>query len=105
VGEALAAAHERRSRGRARKESFRLRPERSFCKQTARPVKWLSVFWLLGLAIAITLVVAQGFGTIARTFASSGWCVAVISLYHVLPLAVSSMAWAVLIERRLRPSK
>ncbi|HZN57484.1 MAG TPA: lysylphosphatidylglycerol synthase domain-containing protein [Planctomycetota bacterium] len=82
-----------------------MRPERSFCKQTARPVKGLSVFWLLGIAIAITLVVAQGFGTIARTFASSGWCVAVISLYHVLPLAVSSMAWAVLIERRLRPSK
>jgi putative membrane protein len=59
---------------------------------------------LLGLVGASALVIYQGAGPVIATFASAGWGLAWVALYHVLPMMANARAWQVLLPGRAQPS-
>jgi glycosyltransferase 2 family protein len=59
---------------------------------------------LLGLVAASALVIYQGAGPVIATFASAGWGLAWVALYHVVPMMANARAWQVLLPGRAQPS-
>lgn len=59
---------------------------------------------LLGLAAASALVIYNGAGPVIATFASAGWGLLWVALYHVVPMAANARAWQVLLPGRTQPS-
>ena len=59
---------------------------------------------LLGLVAASALVVYQGAGPVFLTFASAGWGLVWVALYHALPMLANARAWQVLLPGRVQPS-
>lgn len=59
---------------------------------------------LLGLAVASALVIYQGAGPVIATFASAGWGLLWVALYHAVPMLANARAWQVLLPGRARPS-
>jgi putative membrane protein len=62
---------------------------------------WLG---LLGLAVASALVIYQGAGPVFATFASAGWSLLWVALYHAMPMLANARAWQVLLPGRVQPS-
>jgi putative membrane protein len=58
---------------------------------------------LLGLAAASALVIYQGAGPVLATFASAGWGVVWVALYHAVPMLANARAWQVLLPGRVQP--
>lgn len=67
-------------------------------KQTA------ALLGLLGLAVAIGLFVWQGITPVLQVFATAGWGVVWVALFHAVPMLLNARAWQVLLPVRLRPS-
>ena len=59
---------------------------------------------LLGLAVASALVIYQGAGPVIATFASAGWALPGIALYHAAPMLANARGWQVLLPGRAQPS-
>ena len=59
---------------------------------------------LLGLAVASALVIYQGAGPVIATFASAGWGLLWVALYHAMPMLANARAWQVLLPGRAQPS-
>ena len=59
---------------------------------------------LLGLVVATALVIYQGAGPVIATFASAGWGLLFVALYHVVPMLANARAWQVLLPGRTQPS-
>lgn len=53
----------------------------------------------LGAAVFVALLMRQGAGAVAATLASAGWGLALIAVFHLLPLILDAMAIAVLVAR------
>src|SRR5579872_3339682 len=62
---------------------------------------WLG---LAGLAAATALVIYQGAGPVLATFASAGWGLLWVALYHAAPMFANARAWQVLLPGRAQPS-
>lgn len=62
---------------------------------------WLG---LLGLAAASALVIYQGAGPVLATFASAGWGLLWVALYHSVSMVANARAWQVLLPGRVQPS-
>ncbi|HKF70567.1 MAG TPA: lysylphosphatidylglycerol synthase domain-containing protein [Stellaceae bacterium] len=62
---------------------------------------WLG---LLGLVAASALVIYQGAGPVLATFASAGWGLLWVALYHSVPMLANARAWQVLLPGRVQPS-
>ncbi|HYC14759.1 MAG TPA: lysylphosphatidylglycerol synthase domain-containing protein [Stellaceae bacterium] len=58
---------------------------------------------LLGLAAASGLVIYEGAGEVLATFASVGWGLPAIALFHVAPMAANARAWRVLLPGARQP--
>lgn len=59
---------------------------------------------LLGLAAASALVIYHGAGPVIATFASAGWGLLWVALYHIVPMTANARAWQVLLPGWTRPS-
>ncbi len=59
---------------------------------------------LLGLVVASALVIYQGAGPVIATFASAGWGLLWVALYHAVPMLANARAWQVLLPGRAQPS-
>jgi putative membrane protein len=59
---------------------------------------------LLGLAVASALIIYQGAGPVIATFASAGWGLVWVALYHAMPMLANARAWQVLLPGRAQPS-
>ncbi|HUK10526.1 MAG TPA: lysylphosphatidylglycerol synthase domain-containing protein [Stellaceae bacterium] len=62
------------------------------------------VLGLLGLAGATALVLYNGADSVIAIFASAGWGLLWVALYHVVPMAANARAWQVLLPGAGRPS-
>jgi glycosyltransferase 2 family protein len=67
-------------------------------------VRAAAFFGLVGLALAIGLVVWQGYDQVLAAFAAAGWGILLANLFHIVPLVVASYAWILLWPGRRRPS-
>ncbi len=56
----------------------------------------------LGAALFVGLLAWQGFGAVTTTLMSAGWGLAVVAVFHALPLALDAGAIAVLLDRKTR---
>lgn len=61
-------------------------------------------FGILGLALAIGLVIWQGYDQVLAAFAAAGWGIVLANLFHLVPLTLASYAWILLWPGRRRPS-
>ena len=52
----------------------------------------------LGAAVFVALLAWQGAGAVAAALATAGWGLALVAVFHVLPLLIDAAAIAVLIE-------
>src|SRR5579883_549309 len=59
---------------------------------------------LLGLVAASALVIYQGAEPVIVTFASAGWGLLWVALYHAVPMVANARAWQVLLPGRAQPS-
>ena len=59
---------------------------------------------LLGLIGATALVLYQGAGPVLATFASAGWGLLWVALFHSVPMLANARAWQVLIPGAAQPS-
>jgi len=59
---------------------------------------------LLGLAAASALVIYHGAGPVIATFASAGWGLLWVALYHAVPMVANARAWQVLLPGQAPPS-
>ena len=59
---------------------------------------------LLGLVAASALVIYHGAGPVITTFASAGWGLLWVALYHAVPMLANARAWQVLLPGRVQPS-
>jgi putative membrane protein len=59
---------------------------------------------LLGLMAASALVIYQGAGPVLATFASAGWGLLWVALYHVAPMLANARAWQVLLPGQTQPT-
>ncbi len=50
----------------------------------------------LGIAVFIALIAWQGFGAVAQTLAAAGWGLALVALFHLVPLLIDAGAIRVL---------
>jgi putative membrane protein len=48
---------------------------------------------LAGLGAIVALIAYQGFADIARVMATAGWGIALVTAFHLVPLAASALAW------------
>lgn len=48
---------------------------------------------LAGLAAIVALAAYQGFAEIGRAMAAAGWGIALVTAFHLVPMATSAMAW------------
>src|SRR5215472_4987284 len=62
---------------------------------------WLG---LLGLVALCALVIYQGAGPVLASFASAGWGLLWVALYHSVPMIANARAWQVLLPGRAQPS-
>ncbi len=53
----------------------------------------------VGGAVFVALLAWQGFGSIATVLARAGWGLAVVALFHLVPLAIDAAAIRVLLDR------
>jgi putative membrane protein len=53
----------------------------------------------LGTAVFVALIAWQGFGAVAGTLAAAGWGLALVALFHLLPLVIDAGAIRVLATR------
>ena len=51
-----------------------------------------------GLALAIALIVWQGFDTVAAVLAVGGWSLLILGLYQIAPLFLATLSWQPLLE-------
>jgi len=56
----------------------------------------------VGAALFVGLLAWQGFGAVTSTLMSAGWGLAVVALFHLIPLALDAAAIAVLLDRKTR---
>ncbi len=66
--------------------------------------RWAAVLGLVGLAIATGVIVWSGWAQVAQALAQAGWGILLVSLFHAVPLAISSAGWRVLAPGKNRPS-
>jgi len=59
---------------------------------------------LLGLVGASALVIWQGAGPVIATFASAGWGLLWVALFHSIPMTANARAWQVLLPGRRQPT-
>ena len=62
---------------------------------------WLHALWLVALGVFLALVVAYGVGDILLAVAGVGWRLGLVCLLHLIPLALHTAGWAVLLPRRV----
>jgi putative membrane protein len=62
------------------------------------------ILGLVGLIAATGMVVYQGAGSVIALFASVGWGLLLIPLYHIVPMAANGRAWQVLLPGERQPS-
>lgn len=67
-------------------------------------VRAAAFFGILGLALAIGLVIWQGYDQVLAAFAAAGWGILLANLFHIVPMVVASYAWILLWPGRRRPS-
>src|SRR5947207_15869551 len=64
--------------------------------------------WLLGLAGAglfTVLLIRQGASQVGAAFASAGWWIAAVAIYHLaVPVLLDAIAWWALFPKAERPS-
>jgi putative membrane protein len=53
----------------------------------------------IGTAVFVALLAWQGFGSVAATLMAAGWGLALVAIFHLLPLALDAGAILVLFER------
>ncbi len=53
---------------------------------------------IAGLLLAIALIARQGFAPVAQAVADTGWGVLAVTLFHLVPVALSAYAWLALLE-------
>lgn len=61
------------------------------------------IFWTVGLALFLALIVIQGVDEVGAALAASGWGFVVVTLYHLLPLGADAYGWRALVDVRRRP--
>jgi putative membrane protein len=66
--------------------------------------RWALLFGLVGLALAIALIVHEGWDGIMSALAIAGWGLVWASLFHIVPMVVNAYAWQFLLARHSRPS-
>ncbi|MDD3028914.1 MAG: flippase-like domain-containing protein [Alphaproteobacteria bacterium] len=66
--------------------------------------RWATLLGLLGLAVATALIVWSGLDLVLQALTQAGWGLVVVALYNVIPLAVSSEGWRVLVPGKTRLS-
>lgn len=58
-----------------------------------------AIMVLIGLALFTAVLAWQGAGAIGRALATAGWGLAIVALWHVVPLIIDSHAWRLLYAR------
>ncbi|MFQ5618046.1 MAG: lysylphosphatidylglycerol synthase domain-containing protein [Rhodospirillales bacterium] len=48
---------------------------------------------LAGLALIVVLIAYQGFAELGRVLFSAGWGIAAVTVFHLVPMAASAIAW------------
>lgn len=61
------------------------------------------ILGLLGLAAATSLVVYQGAGSVIAIFASAGWGILGIAVFHAVPMVANARAWQALLPGVRQP--
>src|SRR5438477_1482063 len=62
------------------------------------------VFWLLGIAGVISLVVWSGLDAVAHAMASVGWAILLVVIARALALAVAGAGWWLIFPAAVRPN-
>src|SRR5215469_1726175 len=62
------------------------------------------ILGLIGLGGATALVLYNGAGPVITIFASAGWGLLLVAIYHVVPMVANARAWQVLVPGVGRPS-
>ena len=63
---------------------------------------WQILMLLVGLGALIGLIAWYGFGDIGKAFAQAGWGVALVTLFHYVPIACDTMGWRQLFRKESR---
>jgi len=63
----------------------------------------LFVLWSAGALLLVALLVHYGADTIMRAVAATGWGLLVVTLFHLVPMALDTLAWAALLPRDETP--
>lgn len=59
---------------------------------------------MAGLALATGLITYQGFSTVFAALAVAGWGLAVVAVFHLIPMVFDTLAWAALFDGAAHPS-
>jgi putative membrane protein len=61
---------------------------------TRRAVRIVSGLTMLaGLGAIVALIAYQGFGDVGQVMATAGWGIALVTAFHLVPMAASALAW------------
>jgi putative membrane protein len=66
--------------------------------------RWASILGLVGLALAVALVIHQGWTDVLSALEAGGIGLVWASLFHIVPMALNGRAWQALLGRHARPS-
>ena len=66
--------------------------------------RWALLLGLVGFALAVVLVVHQGWADVLSALAVGGVGLVWGSLFHLVPMAINARAWQVLMARHSRPT-
>ncbi|MDD4617331.1 MAG: hypothetical protein PHW76_09570, partial [Alphaproteobacteria bacterium] len=66
--------------------------------------RWTLLLGFIGLAAATAVIAWTGFNEVVQALAHAGWRgIFAVSAYHIIPLAVSSFGWQILVPGKKRP--
>lgn len=63
----------------------------------------LYIFGLVGLALVTYLVAISGAASIAEAMLAIGWGLALVPLFHLVPMFLSNLSWRAMLPARTRP--
>ena len=66
--------------------------------------RWALLLGLIGLALAVALIVHEGWGGVMSALELAGWGLLWASLFHIVPMTINAYAWQFLLARHARPS-
>ncbi len=63
----------------------------------------VSILWIAGLCLLLTLISLHGFGDVASAFSAAGWGIAIVAAFHSIPTLAAAWSWRLLIDEARRP--